>query len=92
MDLPGPEALFKELRSPGTSREEHARKIELAEGAWRSDAQRLPLPRKGQFILEWLLERLLKTRNDDSACVGLCACPARPEVDAGPRDAGRRHR
>ena len=64
-ELPGPEALFKELRSPGTSREEHARKIQLAEAAWESDTQRLPLPRKGQFILEWLLERLLKTRSDD---------------------------
>ena len=65
----GPEALFRELRSAGTTSEEHARKIQLASSAWRSSTTRVP--RKGQFILEWLLERLLKTRNDDSACVRL---------------------
>lgn len=59
----GPETLFRELRSAGTTSEEHARKIQLASSAWRSSTTRVP--RKGQFILEWLLERLLKTRSDD---------------------------
>lgn len=57
IELPAPEALFRELRSSSSNRH-----IELAAAAWTR--QECKIPCKAHFILEWLLERLLKTRSD----------------------------
>lgn len=61
----GPDQLFRSLRAAGS----HAEKIRLAQEAW--DDQTFTLPRKGYYLLEWLLDRLLKTRSDKESVFDL---------------------
>lgn len=61
MELPGSDALFRELRAITADGDGHGRRVELARAAYSSDDCRVP--RKAAFLLEWLLERLLKTRD-----------------------------
>jgi len=66
------EALFRELRAQAGSPEEHQQKILLATSSWVNVDEetavppRLPRKAHAQYLLEWLLERLLKTGSSSS--------------------------
>lgn len=59
----GPDQLFRRLRSTAKGYDQHIEALHLAQSVV-TDKKYAYIPRKELYVLEWLLDRMLKTREE----------------------------
>ena len=59
----GPDHLFRRLRSTAKGYHQHIEALHLAQSVV-TDKKYAYIPRKELYVLEWLLDRMLKTREE----------------------------